>query len=96
MVLKRQRQIANPLHKAHQRRDADQLFDFPVYTQWFCETTDIPERINAQALIDRQHTGAGKVIGESDGLGMNVRQTGSLQLQGGTKDTVVLMNAEIP
>jgi len=49
-----------------------------------------------QAFIDRQHAGAGKVIGESDHLGMNVRQTGALQLQRRTKDTVVLMNAEIP
>jgi len=96
MVLKRQRQIANPLHKAHQRRDSNQLFDFPIYTQRFRETTDISERINVQALINCQHTGAGKIIGESDGLGMHVRQTGSLQLQGWTKETVVLMNAEIP
>jgi hypothetical protein len=54
------------------------------------------ERINVQALINCQHTGAGKIIGESDCLGMHVRQTGSLQLQGWTKETVVLMNAEIP
>src|SRR5215470_11083593 len=95
-VLHCQRHIAHPLHKAHQRCDSDQLFDFPVYTQWFRETTDIPQRLNAQAFIDRQHTGTGEIIGESDCLGMNVRQTGSLQLQGRTKDTVVLMNTEIP
>src|SRR5262245_58543855 len=96
MVLKRQRQIANPLHKAHQQWHSNQLFNFPINTQWFCETTDISERINVQTLIDRQHAGAGKIIGESDCLGMHVCQTGSLQLQGWTKDTVVLMNAEIP
>src|SRR5215475_2202089 len=69
---------------------------FPIYTQWFRETTDISEWINVQTLIDRQHTRAGKIIGESDCLGMPVCQTGSLQLQGWTKNAVLLMNAEIP